>query len=105
MNLDPVITLVPGHSNLLKVMQKVYRCVGMLPKADNAQSFIHYGHRNRRPLCHNRFYYFMAVHAEYEDSIVFKSDEVVIVAPCCAIHLKLILVLFKNLHILCADHN
>ena len=45
----------------------------------------------------------MAVVAENQNSIVFKADEVVIIASCRAIDLKLIRVLFEDLHVLSAD--
>ena len=45
----------------------------------------------------------MAVVAENQDSIVFKSNEVIVVASCRAIDLELVRVLLEYLHVLSAD--
>ena len=47
----------------------------------------------------------MAVVAENQDSIVFKANEVIVVASCRAIDLELIRVLLEYLHVLSADYD
>ena len=69
----------------------------MFSAANHAETLVNYRHRNGCSLGQERLDEFVAIHGEYEDTIVLQTHEVVVIRAGRAVDLDLIRMLLEHL--------